>query len=93
MSWLCLVGCCRVRPRAGVDFLRRQRDRYSELRWIYDPNRSELLAPRRARPPRVCMTAARRTDPALEQVLPPIDFVLLSHMHEDHFDREVEVQR
>ena len=37
------------------------------------------------------MTAARRTDPALElEALPPIDFVLLSHMHEDHFDREVE---
>jgi L-ascorbate metabolism protein UlaG (beta-lactamase superfamily) len=37
------------------------------------------------------MTAARRTDPALELgSLPPIDFVLLSHMHEDHFDREVE---
>jgi len=37
------------------------------------------------------MTAARRTDPALDiQALPPIDLVLLSHMHEDHFDREVE---
>jgi L-ascorbate metabolism protein UlaG (beta-lactamase superfamily) len=37
------------------------------------------------------MTAARRTDPALElEALPPIDFVILSHMHEDHFDREVE---
>ena len=37
------------------------------------------------------MTAARRTDPALAlEDLPPIDFVLLSHMHEDHFDREVE---
>ena len=36
------------------------------------------------------MTTARRTDPALElEALPPIDFVLLSHMHEDHFDREV----
>ena len=37
------------------------------------------------------MTAARRTEPALElEALPPIDFVILSHMHEDHFDREVE---
>ena len=37
------------------------------------------------------MTAARRTDPALElEELQPIDFVILSHMHEDHFDREVE---
>ena len=37
------------------------------------------------------MTATRRTDPALElEALPPIDFVVLSHMHEDHFDREVE---
>jgi L-ascorbate metabolism protein UlaG (beta-lactamase superfamily) len=37
------------------------------------------------------MTAPRRTDPALElEALPPVDFVVLSHMHEDHFDREVE---
>jgi L-ascorbate metabolism protein UlaG (beta-lactamase superfamily) len=37
------------------------------------------------------MTAARRTDPALElEALPSIDLVLLSHMHEDHFDREVD---
>ena len=37
------------------------------------------------------MTATRRTDPALElEALPPVDFVVLSHMHEDHFDREVE---
>ena len=37
------------------------------------------------------MTTVRRTDPALElDALPSIDFVLLSHMHEDHFDREVE---
>src|SRR6516164_8681409 len=37
------------------------------------------------------MTAVRRTGPALElEALPSIDFVLLSHMHEDHFDREVE---
>jgi L-ascorbate metabolism protein UlaG (beta-lactamase superfamily) len=37
------------------------------------------------------MTATRRTDPGLEfDSLPPVDFVVLSHMHEDHFDREVE---
>jgi L-ascorbate metabolism protein UlaG (beta-lactamase superfamily) len=35
--------------------------------------------------------ATRLTDPALElDQLPPIDLVLLSHLHEDHFDREVE---
>jgi L-ascorbate metabolism protein UlaG (beta-lactamase superfamily) len=34
--------------------------------------------------------ATRRTEPSmtLEQ-LPPVDFVVLSHMHEDHFDRKV----
>jgi L-ascorbate metabolism protein UlaG (beta-lactamase superfamily) len=33
----------------------------------------------------------RVTDPAIEfEYLPPLDFVLLSHLHEDHFDREVE---
>jgi len=37
------------------------------------------------------MTAIRRTDPALKlEALPPVDLVVLSHMHEDHFDREVE---
>lgn len=37
------------------------------------------------------LTATRRTDPALEfEVMPPVDLVLLSHKHEDHFDREVE---
>jgi len=34
--------------------------------------------------------ATRLTDPAIElDALPPLDFVLLSHLHEDHFDREV----
>lgn len=37
------------------------------------------------------MTATRRTEPAITmEELPSLDFVLLSHMHEDHFDREVE---
>ena len=35
--------------------------------------------------------ATRRTEPACQlEDLPPFDFVLLSHLHEDHFDREVE---
>ena len=37
------------------------------------------------------LTATRITNPALElEQLPPFDLVLLSHMHEDHFDRYVE---
>ncbi len=37
------------------------------------------------------LRSTRRTDPALAfEALPPLDFVLLSHLHEDHFDREVE---
>jgi len=37
------------------------------------------------------LTSARRTDPAIEfEALPPVDLVVLSHMHEDHFDRLVE---
>ena len=37
------------------------------------------------------LRSARRTNPAIElEDLPPIDFVLLSHLHEDHFDRVVE---
>jgi len=34
------------------------------------------------------LTAERRTDPALDvEDLPPVDLVLLSHYHGDHFDR------
>lgn len=37
------------------------------------------------------LTSARVTDPAIElDALPPIDLVVLSHLHEDHFDRVVE---
>jgi L-ascorbate metabolism protein UlaG (beta-lactamase superfamily) len=37
--------------------------------------------------------STRRTNPAIDFAqLPPIDFVLLSHLHEDHFDRQVERQ-
>lgn len=39
------------------------------------------------------LTSERRTDPAIDfEDLPPIDLVLLSHLHEDHFDRLVEEQ-
>jgi L-ascorbate metabolism protein UlaG (beta-lactamase superfamily) len=37
------------------------------------------------------LRSTRRTNPAIEiDQLPPIDLVLLSHLHEDHFDRVVE---
>jgi len=37
------------------------------------------------------LTSMRRTDPAVEiEDLPPLDFVLLSHLHGDHFDRVAE---
>ncbi len=37
------------------------------------------------------LTAERLTNPAIELVkLPPIDLVVLSHMHEDHFDKLVQ---
>lgn len=37
------------------------------------------------------LRATRRTDPALDiEALPPIDLVVLSHLHEDHFDRVAE---
>ncbi len=36
------------------------------------------------------LRTVRLTDPALElEALPPLDLVLLSHLHEDHFDRLV----
>jgi len=40
------------------------------------------------------VTAQRLTEPAIPALsaLPPIDCVLLSHYHEDHFDKEVEAQ-
>ena len=37
------------------------------------------------------LQAVRQTSPAMNlNELPPFDFVLLSHMHEDHFDRTVQ---
>lgn len=37
------------------------------------------------------VTAERRTNPAIElSELPPLDAILLSHYHEDHFDKVVE---
>ena len=37
------------------------------------------------------LTSRRTTDPAVEiEDLPPLDFVLLSHLHGDHFDRVAE---
>ena len=37
------------------------------------------------------LTSQRLTNPAIDlSQLPPFDFVLLSHMHEDHFDRRVQ---
>ncbi len=37
------------------------------------------------------LTSRRRTNPAVEiEDLPPLDFIVLSHMHGDHFDRVAE---
>ena len=37
------------------------------------------------------LTSVRTTEPAVEmEDLPPLDFVLLSHLHGDHFDRVAE---
>jgi L-ascorbate metabolism protein UlaG (beta-lactamase superfamily) len=37
------------------------------------------------------LTSRRRTNPAVEiEDLPPLDFILLSHLHGDHFDRVAE---
>ena len=37
------------------------------------------------------LTSVRKTNPAVEiEDLPPLDFVLLSHLHGDHFDRVAE---
>src|SRR4051794_16483824 len=39
------------------------------------------------------MHSQRLTDPAMDfEDLPPVDFVLLSHLHEDHFDKLVEAR-
>ena len=34
------------------------------------------------------LRSTRKTNPAIEiEQLPPLDFIVLSHLHEDHFDR------
>ena len=39
------------------------------------------------------LRSTRRTNPALDiEALPPLDLVVLSHLHEDHFDRVAERQ-
>lgn len=39
------------------------------------------------------VTATRRTNPAVDlEDLPPVDLVLLSHYHADHFDQKVEAE-
>ena len=39
------------------------------------------------------LSATRQTDPALDITrLPPLDFILLSHFHGDHFDQVAEQQ-
>ena len=61
------------------------------LRRVHDPDGSELLAPRRPRHLGHGMTAARRTDPVTRTGGVAADRLRnLSHMHEDHFDREVD---
>jgi L-ascorbate metabolism protein UlaG (beta-lactamase superfamily) len=64
---------------------------YSGLRILTDPNFLHAgdhvhLGPG--------VTSQRLTNPAVPDLasLPPVDCVLLSHYHEDHFDREVEAQ-
>ncbi|KAL2127498.1 hypothetical protein VTI74DRAFT_10630 [Chaetomium olivicolor] len=64
---------------------------YSSLRILTDPNFLHAgdhvhLGPG--------VTAQRLTNPAVPDLgqLPPVDVVLLSHYHEDHFDREVEAK-
>ncbi|KAK4121522.1 Metallo-hydrolase/oxidoreductase [Parathielavia appendiculata] len=62
---------------------------YGSLRFLTDPNFLHAgdhvhLGPG--------VTSQRLKDPAVPDLgsLPPVDSVLLSHYHEDHFDREVE---
>jgi L-ascorbate metabolism protein UlaG (beta-lactamase superfamily) len=39
------------------------------------------------------LTSKRLTDPAMElHALPPLDLIVLSHLHEDHFDKVVEAR-
>jgi L-ascorbate metabolism protein UlaG (beta-lactamase superfamily) len=61
--------------------------RYQGLTILTDPN----FLPRGARVHMGYGTwSKRRTDPGLDfNALPPIDLVILSHMHEDHFDELV----
>ncbi|KAK4163330.1 putative metal-dependent hydrolase [Cladorrhinum sp. PSN259] len=61
---------------------------YSSIRILTDPNFLHAgdhvhLGPG--------VTSTRKTNPAVDlDALPPLDLILLSHYHEDHFDRKVE---
>jgi len=63
---------------------------YGEFRILTDPN---FIHRHEEVPIGYGLHATRLTDPALEiRDLPPIDFVLLSHFHGDHFDHVAEEQ-
>ncbi|KAK4227033.1 putative metal-dependent hydrolase [Podospora fimiseda] len=61
---------------------------YSSIRILTDPNFLHAgdhvhLGPG--------VSSTRQTNPAIDlEALPPLDLILLSHYHEDHFDRKVE---
>jgi L-ascorbate metabolism protein UlaG (beta-lactamase superfamily) len=63
---------------------------YGEFRILTDPN---FIHRHEEVPIGYGLHATRLTDPAIEIAdLPPIDFVLLSHFHRDHFDHIAEEQ-
>ena len=61
--------------------------RYIGLTILTDPNFIHTRAGR----PGYGLSATRQTNPALEiHELPPLDLILLSHFHGDHFDQVAE---
>src|SRR5215207_7383337 len=79
------LASCSLFGREAAEILR-----YAGLRILTDPN---LLHAGDHVHLGYGMTSERLTEPALEiGELPPVDFVMLSHYHGDHFDRIAETR-
>ena len=88
---LTLPDAATAAPTNEGSIFHRQRDGVAARCWLHDPDRPDVHPQARADLARRGLHTTRLTDPAMELAdLPPLDLVLLSHFHGDHFDQVAE---